>query len=1619
MKRLIPIKQRFIVPTSLIFLFIFSSLVLAALETSKDESQELSKYQKPIYGPTSELAPLDQYKSTFKENPFSIAQKIDGMITDLSGNISAMTSHPSITGEGMPVDMMDQADSLANEARAAYPKIHSMYSEIHSMQDQLEGNTNQLKENLKEKIITSSNATEFNASTTGMSTRVGAMRQSLSVMKRQIAADQRIVEGMPGILDQMASYGSEVTQYYDKLAQHIKEVSSRFESMDKDLKAQGLEASEDANQVRQYLSSLQQYVKGRKPFTSKELDYIKDVKKYLAKTNDYLKQTISNIEKTDKNLSDIQLFFINSKARAGQEDEGSPVVSPEEMKGDACAGVKANEGGMVKQGKDKPLMTKDSCQKSCHTVCRQKAKNSAGDGCFECPSGSPDTCYDVGMLPADVSWCKPGGVCYDDPEMYCQPMGAMGPNKMPLNCTTCKQRPDECWQKVGNDTTNLTHCEQTCAGECVYVGKYKEQEWDGKPEFMHCYKCKMPPGPPTCEDLGWGSTTQEMCMKDCPDGECKERKITIGPDGKPFFDDKKAGPNGGQQGGQNQGQDGQNGPVDNGPVGGDKPLEGGDNQTGSGGVAGGNSQDNGKKPNPPTDTPQGGAGASTIAGGGKATDSGNQPGGTTNTSNPDNKGSVDQPTKPNSTEVKDPGAPSTSEKPKSPDQPQDNPPSNFEIDFYTKWLNETKERIKKYEGIANDPNEFQGVKDMANNDLVGMTKEKEYLEKRLKEEQDKERERLKKEADEKKMVDDYYKNRPKTVSYAEEAERRGKEWKIKELKKATDELQTKIREAKEAITGRREHIEKINKEIDLLKKENEYLKQAKTEERIDSDFAERKIKENEDRIKELTEIRNTLTKKLNETVRKYNEEINKLKSNYQKAYWQYNENARRKAEVERMNEYMEKYDELRRSKQAKEIRDKVFDDFKNSLQGELTRAKEAGDTSKADDLQRQIDNLTRGKQQWDDQMDKRIENIQNDLYETGQRNFNEGAGPFSVENLGEKYDQYNKYADQNIADIQKALSEGKITKTQADEAIKTINDTKSQLASQKDYYKNGSPFSKEDIDRITQSAMKVANGSMGQDADKNFAQLFGESLVEEMVHNMNPLVVIKKSWAFGTGFVEGVATGVKDVANIGYQAVKTVAQATAVDLGFENGGIFGTDNLDALAGLGSTISSNFNFDGAISGLMTVGKALDDQLIELGKGDIDKKTANFGGKIAGNIVGNELGGMAAGEVLGAAYDATKTLVKGGEEVATATKAIDEATEALNAGEKATSLEKPPKVETTPVETHGPPEVKTTEAPKGEVPEEVKAPKGPEGEGTQPRGPPEGEKPPKAGEYGSQEALPNKTGTTEVKPLDDATLDKLEKEKGFRRDHAERMNEFAQEKGVYLIVRDGNPDSVKFMSNDEMMSKPMSSKAKTAQAGPDKGLVVDPTHPKQAQYWDEAIADAEKAGNKAEVERLKYKREKALDTWEHYGDEMLKNGYQVNPDTGVIEYVEKLPDGTTKTWKGVHGDYDLHGVYKANPDGTIEHVSYGTGEAKGADGRDVLGGDLRKQLNDKLTAGGKDMVNHGGQDDWVTSFQKAPDPPAVVFPPDGSGPVYLKDAQAMKDYYEKVMKVEFPYDMTPKK
>lgn len=1561
-------------------LFLFAPF---ALSLTKDHSVSP--------GPGTPLVPLDPYKISPDDNALSIALKAQDMMDSLSNALVNLDTHHSITSGGLPQQDMDSADAMVSKVKSIYSGLSGVDSQLSSMKGQLKSNY----DTFNGSGMSAQDSDGLNSKSDAMADKVKAAKDAVEGIQPKLQSGAQLIDGMNGDLDQMIANGRQSEQYYDQLIGNIKQASGLFEGMARAIKQQGLDAPEAFAQGRQYFSDLQNYVQAFKPFTNQEIDYVKNVKNYLNKTQDFLNKSAVDFGNIANKLRENEQYFRSAKV-SPFTGAGSPLDLSSAPAPDACGAIKSDDPNA---GKGNPLMSQASCQKSCRSVCKQE-KKAGGAWCFACPSGSPDTCYSHGGFPADVSWCKPGGICYQDPELYCQGFGAIGSNGEHLNCTNCKQADDECWSNVPG-TTNLTHCIQTCQdGTCTYKGKYKLS--DNPTKFMHCYECKKIP-PPTCESLGWGSSTLNMCLKNCVGGECNAVKITVGQDGKPHAQDPNAplNPGGGVAGGNNGDGGGQCGGAGCGPNNGTPP-----NVTGQGG--GTNGGDQGNQPNPPpTDNPLGGdnsGGGGSVAGGGKA---GAGTGGKTQepgkTNEPGKTGEPQKPptNDPGNPKPNQPPAPNTQDKPKLPANPTTTPPDKWKVDFYNNLIDQSKERIKTLLGII-QPGEGEGVKTMVRQDVEAEQKRIEEWEKKRDKALEEFNTQQKNYEDTKAYFENYYKTQPKKPSYAEEAQKRGEAYNLGKLKEANDNLRTIVKEAKESYENRKKRIDDLTTEINNLKNENENLRDTVTRGREGSAEAKQRTDDNNKRIDELTKERNYYINALNKSQERYKGQIEQAKTQVRTALFRTDENARRKVEVVRIDDYYNMTMGLKRRKLAQAERNKVFDTTKQSIENARQDALKRGDTKEADKLKDQEDGIQRTQDNWNKMQDQQQETLSNQIYETAKRNFDEWAGPTSEKSLTEQLNKYKNILNDQLKDT--TLTNDQKNAIQA--TIDGINDKLNNLANPQ--------LGTQDIQTIDQTTLRVANGAMDEGPDKSFTQLAFESIGEEALHNLNPYVAAKKSLAFGWGMVKGVGSAVKGIAELGYNVTvgtgTLLVQAAASDVGLE--GVFGTSALDSFNDVLSTGYNNANVDGLLKATMAAGAALDAKITELEKsGDIDKATADFGGQIVGeNVVGPEVIGAVAGKV----FTVTKAFIKGetvATDVANATAKADEAANAAAKTEEAANAGKT--LEKAGADTG---EVKAPEGSEGPGTETKNPGENPAEGGTKSRGPPEGGEPPAAKEWVKDKPLPD-TAKTQIKKLDDAVLDTLEKKNGFKKLHAERMNEFAQKKGVYLLVRDGNPDSVPFFNDTDSMAKPMSSKAKTAKVGDNIGLVVDPTHPKQAGFWDDAIADAQKAGDAEKADKLTKARNKALKAWADYGHDMLEHGYQVNPKTGVIEYVEKLPDGSSKVWKGVHGDYDLHGVYKVNPDGTVEHVSYGSGNNLDANHMDTEGTALRAQLNDAITSGQKDFIQHGGQDDWIPDPNKVPlkvpDPPATVFFPDGRPPVTLNNAEEMKAFYENVMGIKFPY------
>lgn len=1894
--------------------------------------------------PDIPFAPVDKYQVLPQDDSRIIAYKMDDLLSSVNPALRDLETEGDVVDEDITAEMMSSADAMSSTVDAMYTDIDSMYAEVDTMNAQLDQNYTAFDSSDQ----TPSDIQNFNAQSDAMADRVSGMRSALKGMTQRIETDAGVLEGMLDVLETMGQDTEAAVVYSDKLGKHITDVSARFDSMGKDLIKKGLGGKESVDQAKKYLSGLQKYVKDNKPYTEGQSDYLQDVKKYLKDTLKYLQDVIKDFAKTEESLKESELYFFHAKV--GGEDGGAD-ISGEVPEGEAPGPCAAAES-------DKPLDTLQECAKDCRTVCRWK-ENVGGVGCYECPSGSPDTCYDVKAWPAEHPWCQPGGICHDDPMLYCVPFGTIGPNLEKLSCTNCKARPDECWKHFGEGMT-LTNCKKGCwDGKCEYIGKYQEAEWTGKPEFIHCYKCVPPPGPPSCEDMGWGTTWISDCEKGCPDGVCEQVTTTV--PAKPAPPPPPPPPPGGEP--QPPGQPG-------GDQGGGKKPEEGDTGTRGGGQGsdeGGGTD--GNKPNPPGGSPEqptgGGGGAAPTDG--PATPEG-QPGGEQPKPEP-----TPRETPPTGERSNPPQPPDQGKKPNPPPAPPPPPPDTQQMSFYKEYLAELERRRQMLQEIADNPKEGDEVRESARSYLAELEAERARTQKQLDDETAREADRLAQEEANRQRSAQYQETMARNRrDYAAESEAAGRKWKLDRLKEATDQLKAHLEEMKNVFEGRRSRLQRIDDEIAQLERENKAMKEQEAQGRMSENSTRTRTTANNARLEQLKKNRNELARKFQEAQREMNAELERLRSEYQRTHWQVDEAARRRAETQRIDEYAGLNDELRDRRASREIRNQTFNQMAQNLENEIKAREARGED--ADDLKEQLENLKRGQEEWNTSMRNQEGNLEEQMYQLERRNFHEGAGPSSVEDLANSLGRYAGYMEQDLASAEKALNDlqGQDSMTEADG--KRLQELETQIATlksgiegakarQNELKNPNTTLDSEHAQRVHDSATRVASSAMSHGADPSFLALAAESIAEEAVHNLNPLVMAKKSLYFGYGVGEGVVSAVGGLVDIVVQVDDTIGEAVMVGLGFEDGGIFGTENLDTINALVSGVSNNLNFDGVIKAVVMAGGAIDAEIKKLEKsGDIDAATARLGGRVAGEVVGEVITDKGMGAVLGTlthvddavdagaaagkidnAVDAGRTAGRGPgpgaipdgkvpdvvihdvpgappgagkiDDLADAGRGASRGAAPIpdspstagtrpgsgtpdapsqprqpstpdsggtrsrtdapgqpdapttpdgkkptnvpdgtpprtpdgtpgaglagkvdnaptggrpradgpssgagsrpdaptrpNAPDRPTSPDRPdaPDRPVRPDQPAGgpdaptpkpdaptpnapdapgqvvrqpdaPPVPKTPDAPRqpdipkggldqpsvpGKIPDGTPGPlakraddipsKIPKADAPSPRAPPPDapsarpdapdrpkapdapvkptpdapskpstpDAPSKPGVAGKVDnaadagraagkvdnaadagkaagkvdnaadagkvagkvddaadagkvagkvdnaadaataagkaddaagaaakvddvppaktpdaATPPKTGppppkvfdNTKTLPdapnkpaapkqLDDAALADIEKNQGFRKDHAQRMNEFAQEKGAYVLVRDGNPDSVKFFDDPDMMAKPMSSKAKTAKVGPNQGLVVDPTNAKQARYWDDALKKAEAAGDTAKLEKLKDAHKKALDAWKDYGDEMLKvkpdgSHYRVSAD-GVVEYV----DDTGKVFKGIHGDYDLHGVYRKTPDG-MEQVSFGAGKtSSGPGGSDIEGAALRQQLNDKLTGGKKEFVRHGGQDDWIPDPDhvpnKPPDPPVTVFSPDGGPPIKLKNADEMKDFYENVMGVEWPY------
>lgn len=260
---------------------------------------------------------------------------------------------------------------------------------------------------------------------------------------------------------------------------------------------------------------------------------------------------------------------------------------------------------------------------------------------------------------------------------------------------------------------------------------------------------------------------------------------------------------------------------------------------------------------------------------------------------------------------------------------------------------------------------------------------------------------------------------------------------------------------------------------------------------------------------------------------------------------------------------------------------------------------------------------------------------------------------------------------------------------------------------------------------------------------------------------------------------------------------------------------------------------------------------------------------------------------------------------------------------------------------------------------------------------------------------------------IKPTPDPTAN----QRGMRGlDHLIFQQVATGKHKLFIVVRDGNPDGVKFMGRKNDLDKhkkpityegkPETMKAKTATEGPYKGLVCfDPTHARthttlsKLAGYPEITVDALMQG-KTPAQLMADPSSEFSKRYHAFKKEKIEAmGYRVIDDDHFIVV-------HAQTGVRYHGDYDLHAVHYA--DG--KHMDDTTA--------------LQAELNDKM---GSKMIQHGAHSGWPDRNNPAkagenagPMPPVTIYTPDGR--VVKISGGSMADMRKRMKRFFLEHNMT---
>lgn len=398
-----------------------------------------------------------------------------------------------------------------------------------------------------------------------------------------------------------------------------------------------------------------------------------------------------------------------------------------------------------------------------------------------------------------------------------------------------------------------------------------------------------------------------------------------------------------------------------------------------------------------------------------------------------------------------------------------------------------------------------------------------------------------------------------------ERERLGNEAEmLQRYRQGRDQVMAREQELAENRAMHQRHYDDYGRRIEQLQAEQQYFRTGLEDETLEEDFAERRIREVASEIEDLRVQQRTYGNFLASLPGKHAEQLAELRDRVIPESWEMSGGARSAENQFRMAEMIE---QNRLIREREDARDSALGEMQarvDRVQDRLDRARRTpGAEHTIEQLEIDLASANEAYSARQQTFIRQLRTLENERRDMMARNGQDGVGPASDYSL-------SRYAETNDIDLD------------------VIYRTPDQLLAQQ----------REGAGRMVDNAIR-ADWAAPQ---RSLASLFAEGVAEEAVDfATSPTRQIKTvvgSW-YGAG--RAVVTGI-------YDTVDIIGEAAAINLGFEDGGIFGNDKINGIA----TLVDNWDH-------IRVSQLVDAGLREMGKGDVVWNSAVFGGGVAADIL----------------------------------------------------------------------------------------------------------------------------------------------------------------------------------------------------------------------------------------------------------------------------------------------------------------------------------------------------------------------------------------------------------------